>query len=195
VLVVGLPGMEEEVAWVRRALSGQALVDERTCQPVALLSLVPANEGMVRRYTAPAAVWSTVTPVILPGYDDPDHLRRRLKALGGAPGAAEQQRRWLERLDERVEQLVRKALRQAGFSEALAAAAEIAWRKTGFRAGVERAEGYAAPEKLRRFPAYHVRVRWRDGAGGAVAVAGPVVAGGGRFCGLGLFAPVVEAQP
>lgn len=66
---------EARVAWARRTLSGQELISEDEKQPLALLSLLPATDRVVRQYTQPAASWATVTPVVLPGYDDPDHYR------------------------------------------------------------------------------------------------------------------------
>jgi CRISPR-associated protein Csb2 len=90
-------------------------------------------------------------------------------------------------LGRRIDELLRKAIVQAGFSEDLARYAELEWRKTGFPAGVDLAERYGVPSHLKRFPRYHVRVRWRDRAGGEVKLAGPVCIGGGRFYGVGLF--------
>jgi CRISPR-associated protein Csb2 len=176
----------EEVEWARRALSGQDLVDENTKQPVALLSLIPESEKVVRRYTRPAAEWATVTPVVLPGYDDPKHYRRR---ISGDTDATEQED-LLRRLEDRIDGLLRKAIVQAGLSEVLADHAELEWRKGGFWAGVDLAERYGVPDHLRRFPRLHVRIQWRDSQGGRVAIPGPICLGGGRFYGLGLFAAI-----
>lgn len=190
VLVVGSPGMEEEIAWVRRALSGQELIDLHTGEAAALLSIIPTSDKRVQRYLGPAAEWNTVTPLILPGYDDPAHLRRRLNRQGERRDAAEQ-KRLLARLDNRIEGLLRKALRHAGYDSALADHAELEWRKAGFVAGVELADRYLPhiSKKLQKFSGYHVRIRWRDAGGRPVQVPGPVVVGGGRFGGLGLFLP------
>jgi CRISPR-associated protein Csb2 len=69
---------EGEIAWVRRALAGEDLTGSDIARPEALLSLLPVTDTMVRQYARSAAAWATVTPVVLPGYDDPDHYRRRL---------------------------------------------------------------------------------------------------------------------
>jgi CRISPR-associated protein Csb2 len=187
VLVVGHPGMDAEIAWARRILSGQELIDERTGQSVALLSLLPNSDATVRGYVAPSSIWSTVTPLILPGYDDPDHVRRRLGELRDAQDAAQKKPELLGRLDDRIDKLLRKALGHAGFTDSLAVHAELEWRRVGFRAGLDRADRYAVPEKLRRYSRCHVRIRWRNAAGQTAAMPGPLVIGGGRFCGLGLF--------
>ncbi len=77
VLVVGPPGFD--LAPLRRRLNGEALVDKDSNQPVAMLSSIPITDRNVVPYTHSARVWSTVTPVVLPGFDDPDGLRKKLK--------------------------------------------------------------------------------------------------------------------
>jgi CRISPR-associated protein Csb2 len=192
-------------------LSGQELIDKNTQLPVALLSVAPASDWVVRQYTAApdgSAVWSTVTPVVLPGYDDPDHLRERLKdgktseaeerlpgrhqrGRRGRPGdakTAEAKKRLYERLDKRIEDLLRKAIVQAGFPSTLAACADLSWQLVGFRPGLDLATRYESPDHLKGKPRYHVRIHWKDATGGSVNVRGPVAIGAGRYCGLGLFA-------
>jgi CRISPR-associated protein Csb2 len=184
ILTVFTENCADEIAWARRALSGQELINKDKKKPVALLSLVPATENVVRQYTQPAAAWATVTPVVLPGYDDPSHYRRRLKYRI----EAEEQKRLLERLQDRAENLLRKAITQAGFSQVLADHAEIEWSKVGFWPGTDLADRYGVPDHLKRFPRFHVRIQWRDAQNRPVQVNGPVCLGGGRFFGLGLFA-------
>jgi CRISPR-associated protein Csb2 len=176
---------DREVAWARRSLAGQELIDEDTNQPVALLSLLPATDAVVRRYTQRAASWATVTPVVLPGHDDPAHYRRRLKR---GTTTAEEQKGLLQRLHDRVDGLLRKAVTQAGFSQILADHVELEWRKVGFWPGTDLAERYGVPDHLKRFPRFHVRLVWRDANKRTVQVPGPVCLGGGRYYGLGLFA-------
>ncbi len=175
---------ESEIAWARRALSGQDVVEENGGRSAALLSLLPGDEQMVRCYVEPAETWATVSPVVLPGYDDPSHFRRRLRR--GV--AAEEQKRLLERLNDKVDGLLRNAIAQAGFPKELADHAELEWRKVGFWAGTNLADRYGVPNHLKRFPRVHVRLRWRDAQNRPVAIPGPICLGGGRFYGLGLFA-------
>ncbi|MFZ1889316.1 MAG: type I-U CRISPR-associated protein Csb2 [Candidatus Binataceae bacterium] len=177
---------EAQVAWARRTLSGQELISEDEKQPLALLSLLPTTDRVVGRYTQQAASWVTVTPVVLPGYDDPDHYRRRLK--NGI--VADEQKKLLSRLDDRIDGLLRKAIIQAGFSRVLAEHAELEWRSSGFLPGADLASRYGVPDHLRRFPRLHVRLRWRDAQKRSVQVSGPICLGGGRFYGIGLFAAV-----
>jgi CRISPR-associated protein Csb2 len=185
VLICGLGAKgEQDVRWLGKGLSGSELVAERTGQVVALLSLMPANDRVLLRYTKPASTWATVTPVVLPGHDDPAHYRRRLEE----GTTAEEQRQLLARLDSRIEGLLRKALIQAGCPVALAERAELEWRMTGFWEGTDLANRYGVPDHLRRFARLHVRIRWRDEGGKPLRVPGPLCVGGGRFYGIGLFA-------
>jgi CRISPR-associated protein Csb2 len=179
---------EAEIAWARRALSGQELIQEKKDQkrPVALLSLIPATEKVVGYYIQTAVAWATVTPVVLPGYDDPKHFRRRMEREIGA----EEQKVLLERLDDRIDGLLRKAIVQAGLPQVLADHAEIEWRKVGFWPGTDLADRYGVPDHLNRFPRFHVKIQWRDTQNRPVPVSGPICLGGGRFYGLGLFAVI-----
>jgi CRISPR-associated protein Csb2 len=187
VLVTTVAGdCEAEITWARRALAGQELLPDGGVEGVAILSLIPASDKLVRHYTERTSSCATVTPVVLPGFDDPAHLRRRLKK--GVE--AEAQQRLVAGLNNRIDALLRKAIMQAGFPVVLAENAEIEWRKAGFLPGVEWADRYGVPDHLERFPRYHVRINWRDGNGQPVRVAGPMCLGSGRFFGIGLFVAV-----
>jgi CRISPR-associated protein Csb2 len=172
VLVVGWPGFD--IAPLRRLLNGCELI-EKEKGAVAMLSHVATTDKEVRKYTEPAAVWSTVTPVILPGHDDPDGLRRKLKERV----TADEQKHLLERLDTRVLSLLWKAFEQAGWTADALAGAELEYRSVGWLRGLELAKSYDLPEV--KFPRYHVRVKFPR------AMAGPLVVGAGRYRGFGLF--------
>lgn len=173
-----------EIAWARRALPGAELIDEHTKNATAVLEAIATKERTVQRYLAAADSWASVTPVVLPGYDDPRHYRRRL--LKAPP--PDEQKQLLSRLSDRIDGLVRKAIVQAGFSDVLAEHAVVDWRKVGYWPGVDLADRYGVPDHLKRFPRYHVRIGWRTATGQPTRVPGPVCIGGGRFVGLGLFA-------
>jgi CRISPR-associated protein Csb2 len=177
---------DQEIQWARRVVSGGELIAEGSETPVAILGLLPGSDATVRHYIQRAASWATVTPVVLPGYDDPAHFRRRLRKPIDAP----EQKLLLARLEDRVDGLLRKALLQAGFPEPLATDADLSWRKAGFWPGNDLADRYGVPDHLQRFPRYHVKVAWRDSNGGPLSVPGPICVGGGRFLGVGLFAAI-----
>ncbi len=178
-----------------RALEGRELIDEKQRRPVAFLRQQSENDRAITDYlTAESAVWTTVTPVVLPGHDDPRKLRRRLSDAAAAL-SAEAKAQIVRKLDERVERLLRKALLEADLPPALVADAELEWRGTGFFPGADLASRYSVPDHCRRFRRLHVRIVWRErdpnGALRAKKVTGPLCIGAGRFAGLGLFVPTL----
>lgn len=176
VLIVAPSHCGQQTTWARRAMAGAELVNHDGV--AALLTILPSSDWVLRQYTEESTTWSTVTPVILPGYDDPDHLRRKLK--NGLD--ADTQKRYLARLDTRMDELLRKAFRQAGHSRELIEQTELQWREVGFRSGVELASRYLPPENLNNAPRVHVWARF------PASVRGPIAVGSGRFRGFGLFA-------
>lgn len=174
--------------------TGQELIDEKSTQPAALLAWQPEKDGAINAYFQSAATWATVTPVILPGYDDPRKLRHRLHPGNTSNLTAEEKSNLLRKLDQRIEFLLRKAIRQAGFSDVLARHADLEWRITGFWPGTELASRYAVPDQHRRYRRLHVRITWRSPDGRKINIAGPICIGGGKFSGLGLFAAVGDAK-
>lgn len=169
-----------DTAWASRVLGGMDLIDERTGEVVAVLAATPRKDGVLGRYCRAYSTWATVTPVLLPGHDDPGGI---LKKLSGTR-SGEVQRSLLERLMKRREALVRKALRHAGIGDELSFSARIEIRPTGFIAGVEKASRYTVPTYLANAPRFHVKLTWSQ------RVAGPLCIGRGRFAGLGLFVGV-----
>lgn len=174
VLVVGPPGFD--LAPLRRRLNGEELIDEKSQQPVAMLSGIPTTDRNVAPFLGPATTWSTVTPVILPGYDDPDGFRTNPRGRRTAEG----QKKKLARLDQRIRTLIGKAFLQAGWTEDSLAGAEIEYRPIGWLRGLDLARNYELPPL--RFPRYHLRLQF------ACPVRGPLAIGAGRYRGLGLFA-------
>src|SRR5205814_10582448 len=75
---------EREIEWARRVLPGQPLASENNAGPSSLLGTLPPGDTVTPRYLAPSSTWVSVTPVVLPGYDDPAHYRRRLACGVGA---------------------------------------------------------------------------------------------------------------
>jgi CRISPR-associated protein Csb2 len=157
VLVAAPPQFAERVVWVRRRLPGQDLIDTDR-GPVGMLNLLPTSDWVLRQYIHPARVWSTVTPVVLPGFDD---------------GEA-----------QKAERLLHRAFEQAGLSPELVRAASLEWRRVGFRAGVDLATRYHRPQPG-RLPRYHVRVRWPVPIQGPLAVGAARYRGLGIFAAEG----------
>jgi hypothetical protein len=172
-----IPGVEDEAKTLDKLLREAHIVFGSPFS-ITLDWFLPGSDWVLRQYIEPSAIWSTVTPVILPGYDDPDHLHRKLNNCQDA----DTQKRYLAKLDARIDALLRKAFVQAGYATELVQQLELDWRGGGFRAGVELASRYLPPENLNNSPRYHVKVRFPS------AVQGPIAVGGGRFRGMGLFA-------
>ena len=154
---------ESDINALRRFLSGCELISEDD-KAESLITTLPMSDRTVSRYVprSGASSWAGVTPVVLPGRDD--------------------------RKPKKTESLLRKAIRQAGYSDELAEHALLDWRPVGFWPGAEHVRQFRIPQHLRGYPVYHVRIDWHDANGQPVAIPGPVVIGGGRYSGLGLFA-------
>lgn len=180
VMIFSTNPQSRDVAWIRRALGGRDLVDEKTAEIQAVLAATSRNDRVFKRYLQASTTWATVTPMVLPGHDDPGGLRQKLRNTR----SSDEQKMLLGRLLKRREALVRKALRHAGMSDELVFTANIDARDAAFIAGADRASRYAVPSHLKGSPRLHVKLAW------PVKIAGPLCAGSGRFSGLGLFAAI-----
>lgn len=134
--------------------------DTITAGCVCLGRLSPSDR-FLRRYTHPASTWASVTPVLLPGFDerksDRGNLQKRL---------------------ERAEQLVCKALVQSGID----VPASIELSRVPYWPGSMHVRDYQPREKLAHYPRWHVRLHFER------PWAGPLVLGAGRYSGFGIFA-------
>lgn len=160
-------GDSRSAHWIARRLAGTALIDEER-GPVARLESVeidgPEFSSVFRLFAArgavePATDWTTVTPVILPGYDDSRPAKR--------------------------DRLLLDCLRHAGIDPASVESLEsrsAVWPIRGGRASALLHSAYRRPNYLRHLPACHMRIRFRT------PLAGPLSLGAGRHCGLGAFA-------
>ena len=166
------------------ALEGRELIDEKTQQPVAFLRRQSTNDGSISGYFAESRDWVSVTPVILPGHDDRNNLRRKLSSGELSP---QEKAAAVLKLEARIESLLRKSLRQSGVPDEILTNVKLQWRGTGFIRGVKLASEYAVSDQHRRFRRLHCRLTFEN------LVHGPLCIGGGRFLGLGLFAAVPDS--
>src|SRR5665213_623925 len=142
VAVVGPANRAEEMRWIQARLGGCELMWQGRAR--ALLEPLPADDWVLRRYTASADAWTTVTPVVLPGHDD---------------GSS-----------RKAERLLTKAFLQAGFEpEVISTIRELEWRKVGFCTGVDHANRFLAPDKVTG-PMFHVRVRFATPIVGPISI-------------------------
>jgi CRISPR-associated protein Csb2 len=185
-----------EAAEFRRvihALEGRELIDKKDkTRAVAFLRRQSDHEKAIKAYLAESSAWTTVTPVVLPGHDDPRKLRQRLRDTATPLSVAEKEQ-IVRKLDSRTERLLRKAFIDSGLPSSLVADANLQWRDTGFIPGADLASRYSVPDQCRRFRRLHVSIFWRersnDGTLQPKMLKGPFCIGGGRFSGLGLFVP------
>jgi CRISPR-associated protein Csb2 len=129
--------------------------------PQIFLERIDRHDTVLPFYTGLSCVWASVTPVLLPGYDDrKDDRGNHQKRLA------------------RAEQLVRKALGQAGID----APARIELSRVPYWTGSLHSREYQPREKLSHYPRWHVRLTFDR------PWTGPLVIGAGRHCGFGLMA-------
>ncbi len=129
--------------WAQERLRGAALRDHDGNARGVLLDLWrAASRPMIARYVDEARAWCTVTPVILPGFDDGRHAK--------------------------AEKLVLTAVRDAGLP--IDAVAELTIRKAPFWPGSQHPRQYATPAYLKQFPGWHVRVVFRELLPGPLAI-------------------------
>jgi CRISPR-associated protein Csb2 len=142
--------------WAQDRLRNTALRDHQRNERGVLLDLWrPASLSMVERYVGERQTWSTVTPVVLPGFDD------------GKYGKAER--------------LFVKAAGQAGVP--IEAIETVALRKAPFWSGALHAQSYSVPNYLRNLSRWHVRIRFREPVPGPMALGPGRHVGLGLFAG------------
>ena len=142
-IVAGPPGAgPDEVQWLARSLLQTLLWPEHGTGPAALLCAASAGDPVFAGALAPAAVWASVTPLVLPGRDD----RRPSKA----------------------ERLVRKSLQHAGLGADAPCAIELGpqpWLPAALAASA-----YFVPAHLRGLSLAHLRLRFAEPVAGPIAL-------------------------
>ena len=134
-----------------------------------------STEGsqMADRFMRPARLFRSMTPVALSWPP-----RRRVDSA--AEKKAGDERSWGER---RAAGAIVQALHHAGIQSRPSA---IKVQREPFQRRGARAELFAEGSRFSKHALWHVELRFRE------ALAGPMVIGDGRFCGLGLMEPVTH---
>jgi CRISPR-associated protein Csb2 len=109
-------------------------------------------------YLGRASLWRSVTPMVLHGHNT---LRGKLSI-------------------HKTERLILEALEKSGYPARIVES--VAFQPAPLWRGAPDARSVRVPQHLAGWPRYHVEVRFRE------AVQGPVLAGIGRHCGIGVFA-------
>ena len=138
------PSHVDEDAWesVASGLCGAAL-EARGGGTAGFLAPLPRTDPVLARFLGEGPVWTSATPVVLPGWDS---RRGRVR-----PGRA-----------------VRRLLRHAGVAEALLASAVLEPRPR--LPGTGHARSYLRPAHLARYPATHLSLAWTSPVRGPFAL-------------------------
>ncbi|OQX63110.1 MAG: type I-U CRISPR-associated protein Cas5/Cas6 [Desulfococcus sp. 4484_241] len=129
------------VQWARRVLANTVATDKKG-DPQAMLRPMERPDNIIRLYTREAKTFYSVTPVVLPGYDDMKYRK--------------------------AEKLVIKAIKQAGFADD--DVEDIYLQKAPFHRGSYGPRSYALPRYLEGRSAMHVRLTWKDSIAGPLAI-------------------------
>ena len=129
--------------WAQQRLRSQVLRDDDGGERGALLDLWRVgSKAVVERYAGESESWCTVTPVILPGFDDGKQAK--------------------------AEKLLLQAVEQAGFR--LDMVTDIALRKAPYWPGSQHPRQYQRPQYLKYLPAWHVWLRFSEPLPGPLAL-------------------------
>jgi len=129
--------------WASRRLFGSELTEPTTQEPLARLAQSESNDKrMVDTYVKSSNQWVSVTPVVLPGFDEGKH--------------------------EKALSLLQKAVLQAGLTPEMIEDAIL--RKAPFLPGSEHPSAYFRPDYLRGMPAWHVLLQFHEPISGPLAI-------------------------
>ena len=158
----------DDLTW---AFAGLQPRNPSTCEVGSGRLVSTADTSMADRFTRAAHVFRSMTPVALAG-------AQRCRAEGAA-GEKTAERR--NREEMRAAGAVVQALRHAGLR---VRPSDIRVQREPFQRRGVRAELFANESRFSKHALWHVELRFRE------TVAGPLLIGDGRFCGLGLMEPV-----
>jgi CRISPR-associated protein Csb2 len=139
-------------------LPGLALHAERETEPRAFLAPVTDDKIVFPAFEGSGFNWTTVTPLILHGHNT---SRKEISVA-------------------KTERLLLQAFDAAGFPERIVD--QLFFQTAPYWAGTGASAAIRVPAHLREWPRLHVGVVFKE------CVKGPVLAGLGRHCGLGIFA-------
>ena len=128
--------------WARRVLTNAVLTDKNGV-PQARLRPLPERDAVLLQYLQESRTFRTVTPVILPGYDDMKYAK--------------------------AQKLMEKALEQTGFRVG-DLEEPIYMQKAPFRNGCYGPRSYSLPAYLKGKSAMHVELKWKTPIPGPLAL-------------------------
>lgn len=129
--------------WAQQRLRGQVLRDVAGNERGVLLDLWRSgSRTMIHRYVEDSEAWASVTPLILPGFDD-GNLKKR-------------------------DAMVLKAISQAGI--AIEQVTSFTLRKAPYWHGSQHPRGYRRPDYLKHYPGWHVYLRFQQQVSGPLVI-------------------------
>ena len=159
----------DDLKW---AFAGLPACDPQTGESRSGCLVSTEDTRMAKRFSEPARVFRSITPVALSGAS-----RRRMEPADSK--SADERGR-----EERCAAgSVVQALRHAGVR---ARPMDIRLQREPFQRRGVRAELFAAGSRFSKHALWHAQLQFRE------IVPGPVVIGDGRFCGLGLMSPAAS---
>ncbi len=182
VLVETPPGCLLHPNDIQWAFSGLDLIDQNGGEIFATL-IRTDDDSFLGHYGGKDdrayCLWRTVTPAVLPESVRRrriDPARKAQEAKAGSERRAEQ---------ERAAAAVGQALRHVGVREGTHT---VRVQREPFEANGRRVEGFAEGTRFEKHRLWHVEI------GFSAPVQGPLTIGDGRFLGLGVMAPVIQAR-
>jgi CRISPR-associated protein Csb2 len=143
--------------WAQKRLCNLVVRDkEQNERGVLLDPWRKSSRSMVRRYVDESRTWSTVTPLILPGFDDGKQAK--------------------------AERLMMSAAQQAGIP--VSAIAELTLRKAPFWPGSQHPRQYMVPNYMNGLPGWHALIVFREPIPGPLAMGAGRHAGLGLFAAM-----------
>ncbi len=142
-VVEPIGGDGAQARWAEQRLRGAALRDREGCHCGVLLDLWrSSSRRILDKYVGESRTWCTVTPVVLPGFDDGKQSK--------------------------AEKLVLKAAARAGLAPGVIE--HLTLRKAPFWPGSQHARHYFVPEYLGQFRRWHVWMQLRQPVAGPLAI-------------------------
>jgi CRISPR-associated protein Csb2 len=182
VLVETPPGCLLHPSDIQWAFSGLDLSEPDAGEILATL-IRTDDDSFLGHYGAKddraSCLWRTVTPAVLPE----SARRRRIDPARKVQDAKAGSERWAEQ--ERAAVAVSQALRHARIREGVNT---LRVQREPFEANGRRVEEFVEGSRFEKHRLWHVEIEF------SAPVQGPLTIGDGRFLGLGLMAPVIQAR-
>jgi CRISPR-associated protein Csb2 len=182
VLVETPPGCLLHPNDIQWAFSGLDLIDQ-DCGEILATLIRTDDDSFLGHYVGKDerayCLWRTVTPAVLPESARRrriDPARKTQEAKAGSERRAEQ---------ERAAAAVGQALRHVGVRESMHT---VRVQREPFEANGRRVEDFAEGTRFEKHRFWHVEIEFSG------PVQGPLAIGDGRFLGLGVMAPVIQAR-